>query len=188
MPRRVGPYRVSERVGHVACRLSLPAEMKMHPVFHMSLLKPWKESGRLQPRPPRLLLDGQLVWTVDRILDDRTGEREDWKKFLIRWEGYDKANDLWEPEANIHDSQLVQDYWAMLQRMNSTRSSKQSRISKSLCCLLAHVMHSFDRLWACLFWPEHRVHMRRHPCTYAPASLYIHVVNWMWKACIAAST
>ena len=140
--------------------------MKMHPVFHVSLLKPWKESGRLQPPPPRLLL-GQLLWTVDRILDHRTGEWEDLKEFLIRWEGYDKGNDSWEPEANIHDPKLVQDYWDYVaaREQHTQQQAEQSRISKSLCCLLAHVMHSFDQLWSCLFWPEHRLHMRRHLCS-----------------------
>ena len=111
MPRWVGPYQVLERVGNVAYRLDLPSEMKMHPVFHVSLLKPWVEGDRQQPPPPRLLMDGQLVWTVDRILDHRSGKRKNLKEFLVRWEGYDKANDSWEPEANILDPTLVQDYW-----------------------------------------------------------------------------
>ena len=100
-----------ERVGAVAYRLHLPSDMKMHPVFHVSLLKPWAVDGRLHPPHPRLLLDGQLVWTVDRILDHREGQRKNLTEFLIRWEGYDKANDSWEPEANIFDPKLVQDYW-----------------------------------------------------------------------------
>ena len=85
--------------------------MKMHPVFHKSLLKPWAADGRPQPPPPRLLLDKQLVWTVDRILNHLEGQRKNLTEFLIRWEGYDKANDSWEPEANIFDPKLVQDYW-----------------------------------------------------------------------------
>ena len=72
--------------------------------------KPWAVDGKLQPPPPRLLLDGQLVWTVNRILDHREGQRKNLTEFLIRWVGYDKANDSWEPEANI-DPKLVQDYW-----------------------------------------------------------------------------
>ena len=54
---------------------------------------------------------GETVYTVEKILDHRTGKRKNLKEFLVRWDGYDPANDLWEPEANIHDPTLVQDYW-----------------------------------------------------------------------------
>ena len=33
------------------------------------------------------------------------------KNFLIEWEGFDKANDSWEPEANILETTLVQHFW-----------------------------------------------------------------------------
>jgi len=111
MPRWMGPYKVLERVGPVAYLLDLPASEKMHPVFHVSLLQPWRDDGRLQPPPPRFLPSGDTVYTVEKILDHRTGKRKNLKEFLVRWEGYDPVNDSWEPEANIHDPTLVQDYW-----------------------------------------------------------------------------
>ena len=39
-PRYVGPYRIIQRIGQVACKLELPPEMSLvHPVFHVSMLK-----------------------------------------------------------------------------------------------------------------------------------------------------
>ena len=114
MPRWMGPYKVLEKVGKVAYRLALPVELKMHPVFHVSLLKPVKKDQRLQPPPPCVLLNGDVVFTVDRILDHRKtrkGRQRNLTEFLIRWEGFDKTRDSWEPEALIHDPKVVQDYW-----------------------------------------------------------------------------
>lgn len=39
--RHAGPYAVVERVGTHAYRLQLPETMKIHDVFHISLLRPY---------------------------------------------------------------------------------------------------------------------------------------------------
>ncbi|WMV13633.1 hypothetical protein MTR67_007018 [Solanum verrucosum] len=39
-PRYIGPYRISKRIGNVACELELPQELAtVHPVFHISMLE-----------------------------------------------------------------------------------------------------------------------------------------------------
>ena len=38
----LGPFPITERISRTAYRLGPPADMRMHPVFHASLLKPYK--------------------------------------------------------------------------------------------------------------------------------------------------
>ncbi len=82
MPRWVGPFPVVERIGTLAYRLELPASMWIHPVFHVSLLQPYREDGRVQPPPLPFYVGKQLAYTADRILDHkavRRGRRKNMK-------------------------------------------------------------------------------------------------------------
>ena len=65
-PRYVGPYTIESIVNPAAVRLSLPASLRVHPVFHVSQVKPVLSSPLVPPAPapppPRVLEDGDLVW------------------------------------------------------------------------------------------------------------------------------
>ena len=49
LPRFIGPHKVVKRVGDVAYELEIPKSMRLHDVFHVSLLRPYRDDGRVQP-------------------------------------------------------------------------------------------------------------------------------------------
>jgi hypothetical protein len=76
--RRLGPFCVSKQVNEVAYRLDLPSSMKIHLVFHVSLLEPYREStipGRLPAPPPLIEINGEEEFEVSKIIDSRINRR-----------------------------------------------------------------------------------------------------------------
>ena len=44
-PKWEGPFRISEVLGPLTYRLKLPEQWKIHPIFHATLLTPFKENN-----------------------------------------------------------------------------------------------------------------------------------------------
>ena len=104
--RRLGPFSVIGPVGNSAFRLHLPPSMKIHPVFHVSLLEPHVANtfrGRVVAPPPSVEVDGFPEWEVDKILDSRI--RRGKLSYLIDWVGYDPTDRSWEPASNVSHAQ-----------------------------------------------------------------------------------
>ena len=109
MPKFIGPFTVAAKVGNAAYRLDLQGTLgKTHPVFHVSLLKPYSRSGNYQPPPVPYQIDGEIVYDVDHIRDHRFVRRGRSRKpkleYLVRWEGYGPEHDSWEPELHLRDA------------------------------------------------------------------------------------
>jgi hypothetical protein len=109
--KRLGRFRVLAKVSSHAYKLDLPPTMKVHPVFHVSLLEPSASDslpGQLdsQPEPPPIIVDDQEEWEVSEILDSRYFGCSRTLKYLVRWVGYDHSS--WQPALNLeHAPDLV---------------------------------------------------------------------------------
>ena len=107
--RFIGPFRVLERIGPVAYHLELSANLKIHPTFHVSHLKPYTDPASFSPdrphdyRPPPIQVDGDDEYEVEAILDRRTRRRR--LEYLIKWLSYPDSENTWEPAANLSHAQ-----------------------------------------------------------------------------------
>ena len=97
----MGPFPISQKVGPVAYRLELGQRLRrVHPVFHVSLLRRSVEGGDGASPPEPLELDGELEYEVATIRQHRQ-RRDGTREFLVSWVGYDQSEDTWLPEAEL---------------------------------------------------------------------------------------
>ena len=112
----LGPFEVVKRVGEVAYELSLPASMsRIHPVFHVSLLRKYKDGGCVSSPPPAVLLDGEEECEIQQVLSHRDRSRGKQKKrqleYFVSWKGMGPEHSEWLRDSDLTNAaELVQDY------------------------------------------------------------------------------
>ena len=114
-PKYIGPFQILDMIpgSNNAARLDLPKSYsRIHPVFHVSLFKPYHADANSLPHAPEPLVeDGIPMYTVEKILSTRIRRngRRKVQEFLIKWQGYDDAHNSWEPRKNLTED-LLEDY------------------------------------------------------------------------------
>jgi RNase H-like domain found in reverse transcriptase/Reverse transcriptase (RNA-dependent DNA polymerase)/Integrase zinc binding domain/Chromo (CHRromatin Organisation MOdifier) domain len=98
--KRLGPFKILDVVGasQLAFKLDLPHQLKIHPVFHVSLLQPYQANsipGRIQAKPPPpAIIDGEEEYEVAQVLDSRIRNRK--LEYLVDWKDYGPDDRTWE--------------------------------------------------------------------------------------------
>lgn len=101
--KRLGKFKILARVGTHAYKLELPPSMKVHPVFHVSLLEPAHSDplpGQKQPNPPPVIIEGEEEYEVEEILDSRIRYRR--LEYLVKWSG--DYEPTWQPHHDLANS------------------------------------------------------------------------------------
>lgn len=112
LPRYIGPFAIEKQVGKCAYKLTLPTAMRVHPVFHVSLLHKYHADGKVHPPPPLYYDDGVPIYEVEAVLKHREvkkGKRVV-KQYLIKWTGYGHEHNTWEPEKHLNQA-CLSEYW-----------------------------------------------------------------------------
>lgn len=93
--RYYGPFPVEARIGSVAYRLTLPSGSRIHPVFHISLLKAFHGT-------PPSLVDANIdessfaAPVPAAIVDRRPGASPEDPRVLVEWQGKSRDEASWE--------------------------------------------------------------------------------------------
>ena len=119
--RFIGPYKVQQKISPVAYRLDLPNTVRIHLVFHISMLKPYNsdtpDADPVDHIPARgEYISGDNVYTIDNIQDHKVGPcpafyaRGPALLFKVRWSGYPPDADTWEPYVSLKRTDELHKY------------------------------------------------------------------------------
>jgi hypothetical protein len=99
--RFIGPFRIMAQVSPVTFKLALPSTLRVHPVFHVSLLRPYHTPGPEQSRAaqPAPIFEDDNQWRVETLLAKRVVRGT--TQYLVRWEGFGPEDDSWVPSRDI---------------------------------------------------------------------------------------
>ena len=100
--KRLGPFKVLSLVGTRSYKLDLPHTMRIYPVFHTSLLEPYREDvieGRSPVPLPPVIVDEHQEYEVEAIIDSRVFRNQ--LQYLVHWKGYTTMDRTWEPCSNL---------------------------------------------------------------------------------------
>jgi hypothetical protein len=102
--RFYGPFKIIEKVGEVAYKLQLPDYSKIHPVFHVSLLKKavgdYEVHGTL---PKDLEVNAEEEHYPEKVLGARVSRKDGLEvpQSLIKWRGRSMDDVTWEDNEEL---------------------------------------------------------------------------------------
>jgi hypothetical protein len=112
-PRRHGPFSIVRVLSPITYELCLPAQWKLHPVFHVDLLTPYRETefhGTNYDKPPPDLIDGEEEYEVERIVASRRFGRGRKLQYLIKWKGYPDAENQWVDKEDVFAEDAIKEF------------------------------------------------------------------------------
>ncbi|GKB55069.1 ty3-gypsy retrotransposon protein [Tanacetum coccineum] len=135
--RYYGPYEVVEHIGKMAYRLALPATSKIHPVFHVSIIKAFLDKGDESVMElPEEVQDGRPREQPVAVCDSREvlQNGKPIRQVLVKWDNRSLEEATWEclsdfqnayPDYNLGDKVVFEENGNVTPVQRSVRASKR---------------------------------------------------------------
>eukprot|EP00253_Pinus_taeda_P028411 PITA_28411 len=109
-PRYCGPFQVLARIGSVAYQLALPSHIRVHNVFHVSMLKKYVYDPKhvIKWQDIQVELKGEIWVEPLSILDRRavTLRKRDITQVKVQWQHFGPDEATWEDEELMKQAYL----------------------------------------------------------------------------------
>ncbi len=97
----------------VTYKLMLPHQWTIHPMFHTSLLTPYSKTIEYRENyswPPPDLMENVEQYEVEAICSHRCQGKKRQLQYLVKWQGYPKSDNMWEPAGHLQTPLLLKEY------------------------------------------------------------------------------
>ncbi|SLM33518.1 Ribonuclease H-like domain [Lasallia pustulata] len=106
---KLGPFRIKKALGPDVYELELPKSMKIHPVFHITVLEPAHPSIPVATQVPTLETDNNdKEYVVEKVLQSQLVDGQ--LQYLVKWKGYSMDDNTWEPASQFTSKKVLQDF------------------------------------------------------------------------------
>ena len=96
-------------MGPLTYKLQLPRQWKIHPIFHATLLSPYKEMAIHGPSfsmPPPNLINEEEEYEVETIVQ-RKRVKGGSLQYLVKWVGYLTSENSWQSEEHLENAKEI---------------------------------------------------------------------------------
>src|SRR5580692_10096902 len=122
--KRLGPFTITKKISPVTYQLRLPSHMNIHPMFHIDLLMPYKETAEYSI-PFKCLapetIDGEEEYEIEEIISERRHGRKRQHQYLVSWKGYPRSDNSWVNETDINTPLLLAEFITRIRYKASRR-------------------------------------------------------------------
>ena len=125
--KRHGPFPIQRVLLPIDYQLTLPEQWKIHNVFHVDLLTPYRETEFHGPNYNQLppdLMRGEEQYKVEQVIGECIYGRWKKKQYLVKWKGYPNSDNQW---LDAKDMENAQELIAEFHNSNSMHSSHIKR-------------------------------------------------------------
>jgi hypothetical protein len=102
--RFCGPFVIVEPIGTNAYRLELPVGWRVHDVFNVEYLEPYKEreGSEADLMPPPEVWDEEEHYEIEEVLNKKGNGRN--LKYLVKWKGWNSIYNQWLPNSELDNA------------------------------------------------------------------------------------
>ena len=127
--KRHGPFPIQRVLSPIDYQLTLPEQWRIHDVFHVNLLTPYREMEFHGPNYARLppdLMGEEEQYEVEQVLDERNYGHRKKKQYLVKWKGYPDSDNQWLDAKDMDNAQ------ELIAEFHDSRSNLSSHIKRTL--------------------------------------------------------